>query len=144
MEPRISLVTLGVSDLARSRRFYEEGLGWPASSSSNEAIVFFQAGGLIVSLYGLDVLAKDANLDRVKEARAFGGITLSHNLAEREDVDGLLEEARAAGAEILKPAHDTFWGGYSGCFADLDGHVWEIAWNPHFALAEDGSIRLPE
>ena len=144
MDPRISLVTLGVADFGRARRFYEEGLGWPASSSSNEAIVFFQAGGLIVSLYGLDVLARDANLDRVKEAGVFGGIALSHNLPERGDVDRLLEEARAAGAEVMKPAHDTFWGGYSGCFADPDGHVWEIAWNPHFALAEDGSIRLPD
>jgi catechol 2,3-dioxygenase-like lactoylglutathione lyase family enzyme len=144
MEPRISLVTLGVADLARARRFYEEGLGWPVSSSSTESIVFFQAGGLIVSLYDLEVLAKDANLDRVKDARAFGGIALSHNVAERGGVDRLLEEARAAGAEVLKPAHDTFWGGYSGCFADPDGHVWEIAWNPHFTLAEDGSMRLPE
>ena len=144
MEPRISLVTLGVADLGRARRFYEEGLGWPASPMSNEAIVFFQAGGLIVSLYGLDDLARDANLEKVKDGRAFGGIALSHNLPEREDVDRLLEDARRAGAEVLKPAHDTFWGGYSGCFADPDGHVWEIAWNPHFTLAEDGSVLLPD
>ena len=144
MEPRISLVTLGVADLVRARRFYEEGLGWPASSASNEAIVFFQAGGLIVSLYGLDDLARDANLEKVKDGRAFGGIALAHNLPEREDVDRLLEDARQAGAEVLKPAQDTFWGGYAGYFADPDGHLWEIAWNPHFTLTEDGSMRLPD
>ena len=145
MEPRISLVTLGVEDLARARRFYEEGLGWPAAPMSNEAIVFFQAGGLIVSLYGLESLAGDANLKMVKDEGAFGGIALSHNLPKREDVDRLLEVARrGAGAEVLKPAQDTFWGGYAGCFTDPDGHVWEIAWNPHFPLAEDGSVRLPD
>ncbi len=143
MEPRISLVTLGVADLARARRFYEEGLGWPASPMSNDTIVFFQAGGLIVSLYGLDDLARDANLEKVKDGRAFGGIALSHNLPERGDVDRLLEDARRAGAEVLKPAHDTFWGGYAGYFADPDGHLWEIAWNPHFTLADDGSVLLP-
>ena len=144
MDPRISLVTLGVSDLARARRFYEDGLGWPASQMSNDTIVFFQAGGLIVSLYGLDDLARDANLEQVRDDRAFGGIALAHNLPERGDVDRLLEDARRAGAEILKPAHDTFWGGYAGYFADPDGHVWEIAWNPHFPLADDGSVRLPD
>jgi catechol 2,3-dioxygenase-like lactoylglutathione lyase family enzyme len=139
MEPRISLVTLGVADMARARRFYE-ALGWRASGPS-EGVTFFQAGGMILSLYGRDALAEDAHLP--PGASGFGGITLAYNVHERADVDHVLGEAKAAGATILKPGEDVFWGGYSGYFADPDGHPWEVAWNPHFPLAEDGSIRLP-
>ena len=140
MEPRISLVTLGVADMARARRFYE-ALGWRASGPG-EDVTFFQAGGMILSLYGRAALAEDAHLPA--EGAGFGGATLGYNVRERADVDRTLDEARAAGATILKPAEDVFWGGYSGYFADPDGHPWEVAWNPHFPILDDGTIRLPE
>jgi catechol 2,3-dioxygenase-like lactoylglutathione lyase family enzyme len=140
MEPRISLVTLGVADMGRARRFYE-ALGWRASGPG-EGVTFFQAGGMILSLYGRAALAEDAHL--LAEGAGFGGATLGYNVRERADVDRTLEEARAAGATILKPAEDVFWGGYSGYFADPDGHPWEVAWNPHFPILDDGTIRLPE
>lgn len=140
MEPRVSLVTLGVADMARARRFYE-ALGWRASGPA-EGVTFFQAGGMILSLYGRDALAEDAHLP--PGGSGFGGITLAYNVRERGDVDRVLAEAHAAGAAILKPGEDVFWGGYSGYFADPDGHPWEVAWNPFFPLAEDGSIRLPD
>jgi catechol 2,3-dioxygenase-like lactoylglutathione lyase family enzyme len=140
MEPRVNLVTLGVADMARARAFYE-ALGWQASGPG-EGVTFFQAGGMILSLYGRAELAEDARLP--VGVGGFGGITLGHNVRDRADVDRTLAEAKAAGATILKPAGDVFWGGYSGYFADPDGHPWEVAWNPHFPLAGDGSIRLPD
>jgi len=139
MEPRLSLVTLCVTDMARARRFYE-ALGWRASGPA-EGVTFFQAGGMIVSLYGRAEQAADANLPA--EGSGFGGIVLAHNVRERADVDRVLDEAAAAGATILKPGHDIFWGGYVGYFADPDGHPWEVAWNPGFTILEDGSVRLP-
>ncbi len=139
MEQRLSLVTLGVRDMAKSRAFYEK-LGWQADEKAgNEQVTFFQLGGIILGLYGLDALAKDAHQT---PGSGFGGITLAHNARTKDEVDALLAEAQAVGARILKPAEDVFWGGYSGYFADLDGHAWEIAWNPFFPIAEDGSIRL--
>ncbi len=139
MEPRISLVTLGVADMARARRFYE-ALGWRASGAG-EGVTFFQAGGMILSLYGRAELAADAHLPDTRTG--FGGITLAYNVRDRADVDRTLDEAKEAGATILKPAEDVFWGGYSGYFADPDGHPWEVAWNPHFPIQDDGTIRLP-
>ena len=140
METRLSMVTLGVADLARAREFYEHGLGWKASAISNDEIVFFQAGALIVALYGREALAADAKL--LPPADGFGGIALAHNVRVREEVDALLAEAERAGARLLKPAQKADWGGYSGCFADPDGHVWEVAWNPGFAITDDGATRL--
>lgn len=140
MEPRLSLVTLGVTNLARSRAFYER-LGWRASSASSDAIVFFQAGGMALALYPRADLAKDARL--AAEGSGFGGITLAYNTRTRDEVDRLLAEAAAAGAAILKPAEEASWGGYSGYFADPDSFPWEVAWNPGFLLAEDGSLHLP-
>ena len=140
MEQRISIITLGVADLERSRSFYER-LGWRRSMSETEGIVFFQAGGIALALYPRAELAKDANL--ASEGRGFGGITLAWNARSRDEVDAVLAEAKAAGAVILKPAHEAFWGGYSGYFADPDQFLWEVAWNPSFPIAEDGSIRLP-
>jgi hypothetical protein len=134
-------VTLGVANLERSREFYEQ-LGWRRSMAKAEGIVFFQAGGMALALYPRWELAKDANI--VEEGRGFGGITLAYNARSREEVDAVLNEAAAAGAKILKPAQDAFWGGYSGYFSDPDGFPWEIAWNPSFAIAADGSIRLPD
>ena len=140
-EPRVSLITLGVADLVRARDFYENGLGWTASSASQGDVVFFQAGALAIALFPRRLLSEDAGVPA--EGAGFGGITLAHNVREPADVDRLLVVAEAAGATITKPAQDAFWGGRTGYFADPDGHLWEVAWNPHFAIAEDGALRLP-
>jgi uncharacterized protein len=140
MEQRISLITLGVSDLQRSRRFYEH-LRWKPSNAKAEEIVFFQAGGIALALYPRSSLAKDANL--TSDGYGFGGITVAYSTRTREEVDAVLAQAEAAGAKLLKPAQEAFWGGYSGYFADPDGFIWEVAWNPFFPIAEDGSIRIP-
>ncbi len=142
MEPRISLVTLGVADLERSVRFYRDGLGWPLSSASAGDVAFFRTGGAVLALYPRSLLAADAHLS--SGAPGFGGITLAHNVASREQVDAVLAEAAAAGAVILKPAQEAEWGGYTGYFADPDGHPWEVAWNPYFPLGPDGSVQLPK
>ena len=139
MEQRMSLVTLGVADLRRARRFYENGLGWKPGFASEE-VVFFETGGPIIALWNRRDLAADARLD--DDESTFGGIALAHNVRSRGDVDAVLAEAAAAGAAILKSAEDTAWGGYSGYFADLDGHLWEVAWNPSWRIAENGSVRL--
>jgi hypothetical protein len=142
MEPRIHIVTLGVADVARAARFYEEALGFRKSSASNEHIAFFALNGLVLGLYGRDALAKDANLAPTP-AGGFGGVTLAHNVRAREDVDRVLAEVAAKGARILKAAEDAFWGGRSGYFADPDGHPWEVAHNPFFPFGEDGSLKMP-
>ena len=140
MEQRVSIITLGVADLERSRAFYER-LGWRRSMAQTEGIVFFQAGGMALALYPRPELARDANV--AADGHGFGGITLAYNTRTRAEVDSVLNEAVAAGAKIVKPAEEAFWGGYSGYFSDPDGFLWEVAWNPSFAIAEDGSIRLP-
>jgi uncharacterized glyoxalase superfamily protein PhnB len=142
MEQRLSLITLGVTDLARARRFYEQGLGWHSSSASTEQVAFFQTGGMVLALYGKTALARDAHLSH--EGTGFGGITLAYNVRQQEEVEAILAEAQAAGATILKPAQETDWGGYAGYFADPDGYPWEVAWNPYWELREDGSLRLPQ
>jgi catechol 2,3-dioxygenase-like lactoylglutathione lyase family enzyme len=139
MEQRLSLVTLGVADLERSRRFYEDGLGWRRGNNHAE-VVFYQIGGAVLALWRRDALAQDAHL--ADAGSGFGGIALAYNARTREEVDAVLAEAEAAGAKILKPAEHAFWGGYSGYFADPDGHVWEVAWNPEWTIADDGSVRL--
>ncbi len=139
MEQRLSVVTLGVADLERSRRFYEEGLGW-RRGNDHAKVVFFQLGGSVLALFGRDALAADARVS--PEGQGFGGITLAYNTRSREEVDRVLAEAAAAGATILKPAEDMFWGGYCGYFADPDGHPWEVAWNPDWTVEADGSVRL--
>jgi predicted lactoylglutathione lyase len=141
MEQRISIITLGVADLNRSRDFYEQ-LGWRRSMADNEGIVFFQAGGMALALYPREELAKDANV--LPEGQGFRGVTMAFNARSRAEVDLVLEEANAAGAKILKPAQEAFWGGYSGYFSDPDGLLWEVAWNPFFPIAEDGSIQIPD
>lgn len=141
MEQRISLITLGVADLARSRRFYEEGLGWRASSASAGDVVFFQAGGMALGLWPRALLAEDAHVE--DPGGSFSGIALAHNVREREQVAQVLARAEAAGGTLLKPAQDTDWGGHAGYFADPDGHPWEVAWNPHFPLDAEGSLHLP-
>jgi uncharacterized protein len=141
MEQRLSIVTLGVIDLAGSRQFYER-LGWRASSASSDGIVFFQAGGMALALYPRHELAKDARV--AAEGRGFPGLTLAYNARTRPEVDAVLAEAVAAGAKLLKPAEEAFWGGYSGYFADPDGFLWEVAWNPFFVIAADGALQLPK
>jgi catechol 2,3-dioxygenase-like lactoylglutathione lyase family enzyme len=141
MEPRVSLITLGVADLARARAFYEK-LGFRASAASQGDVVFFQAGALALSLYPRESLAEDAQV--AAEGSGFTGLTLAHNVRAKEDVAAVLAEAERAGGRILKPAQDVFWGGHSGYFTDPDGHLWEVAWNPFFELAADGALKLPD
>lgn len=138
MEQRVSLITLGVSDLARSRSFYE-GLGWRTNAEADAAIAFFQASGAIVALWDRRKLADDT---AVTDGGGWGGITLAHCVNSPEAVDAVLAEADAAGAGIARPAGPTFWGGYSGVFVDPDGHAWEVAHNPHWTLRDDGSVEL--
>jgi len=141
MEQRISLVTLGVTNLKRSSAFYER-LGWRRAITQGEGIVFFQAGGMALALYPRSELAKDANV--APEGHGFNGISLAYNTRSHAEVDSVLEDAATAGATVLKPAQEAFWGGYSGYFSDPDGFLWEVAWNPFFPIAEDGSIRIPD
>ncbi|HRW38263.1 MAG: VOC family protein [Acidimicrobiales bacterium] len=140
MEPRISLVTLGVADLARARSFYE-ALGWVGQEV--QGTVFVQAGPLALVLWGRAELAADSGIDDVG-TDGFGGVALAHNVRQRAEVDAIVEVARAAGAAVTREPAETFYGGYAACFTDLDGHVWEVAHNPGFALAEDGSLLLPD
>ena len=139
MDQRISLITLGVTDLKRSRDFYER-LGWKPSNVNAEEIVFFQTGGMALALYPRVSLAKDANVS--SDGYGFGGITLAYNTRTREEVDLVLTQAEAAGAKLLKAAKEAFWGGYSGYFADPDSFFWEVAWNPFFPIDKDGNIRI--
>jgi uncharacterized protein len=138
MEQRLSMVTLGVADLDRSRRFYTD-LGWRRGNDDAE-VVFFQAGHMVLGLWSRGSLAEDARIPAA--GSGFSGITLAYNTRTREEVDAVLAEATAAGATIPKPAEDTFWGGYAGYFADPDGHLWEVAWNPYWTIADDGGVGL--
>lgn len=138
MEQRISIVTLGVRDIASARRFYEE-LGWRGQEV--DETVFFQAGGQAVVLWARDKLAADAGVD--DDGSTFGGIVLAHNVRSRHDVDALVDRAATAGATVTRPPSDTFYGGYAGCFQDPDGHLWEVAFNPGFPLDEHGNLTVP-
>ncbi len=140
MEQRLSIVTLGVTDLKRSKDFFER-LGWKPSSASSSDIVFFQAGSMALALFPWHELAKDANVP--ESGDGFRRISFAYNVRTRNEVDSVLAEARSAGARIVKPAQEAFWGGYSGYFADLDDFLWEVAWNPFFPIGEDGAIHLP-
>lgn len=143
MEPRVSLITLGVSDLQRSLRFYRDGLGLPTTWVGGTGVVFFKTQGVRLALYPLEDLAKDIGGEFIGHPiPKFSGITLAHNVRERAEVDAVLERAAAAGARIEKPAQDTFWGGYAGYFSDPDGHVWEVAWGAFWFLG-DGSLDIP-
>jgi uncharacterized protein len=137
MEQRISILTLGVKDLARSRQFYADGLGWKPVYEDKQ-IVFFQAGGMIFGLFLAAELAKDFNADPASFGRA--PIAMGYNVHTKDEVDPLIARALTAGASLLKPAHDAVWGGYSGYFADPDGFAWEIAWNPAWKLDADGTV----
>ncbi|HEY7002733.1 MAG TPA: VOC family protein [Gaiellaceae bacterium] len=139
MDQRVSLITLGVADLQRAREFYE-ALGWRSGAAPADDVVFFQAGGMILALWGRDQLAEDST---VTDPGGWGGITLAYNVGSPEEVDAVVEEARAAGAEIGREPEATFWGGYSAVFIDPDGHPWEVAHNPHWTITPDGATVLP-
>ncbi len=140
MDQRVSLITLGVADVPAARAFYER-LGWHGQEV--EETVFFQAGGMVVVLWGRDKLAQDCGISD-EETGGFGGVALAHNVRSEAEVDEIIVAAEAAGATVTRPAARTFYGGYAGVFTDLDGHAWEIAHNPGFPFGEDGSITVPE
>src|SRR5262245_47761433 len=140
MDQRITLITLGVTDVARARSFYE-ALGWRGQEL--EETVFLQAGGSALVLWGRDKLAADCGIAD-DNATGFGGIALAHNVRSQAEVDEIMGVAEQAGATITRPPASTFYGGYAGVFTDLDGHAWEIAHNPGFTLADDGSLTLPD
>ncbi len=141
MRPRLHLVTLGVKDLEASLNFYQNGLGWQPSSASQGDVAFFQLGGVVLALYPRCKLAEDAMVPA--EGSGFSGITLGYNARSREEVDEVLATVKKLGATVVKRAADVFWGGYSGYFADLDGHLWEVAWNPYFEFDQNDHLKLP-
>jgi predicted lactoylglutathione lyase len=141
MQPRLTLVTLGVSDLVRARAFYE-AWGWKASSASQPDVAFFQANGLALALWGRADLAKDVGIE--DKPTGFAAVSLAYNARSKQEADEVYALAIAAGAKDIKPLHDVFWGGYSGYFTDPDGHLWEVAWNPAFPLDEEGHMFLPD
>jgi len=134
------VITLGVGDLARARRFYA-ALGWTPATSPTDDVVFFQSGGMILGLWDRAMLASDS---AVEDTGGWGGVTLAYNVTSPTEVDATIAEARAAGARIGREPAETFWGGYSGVFIDPEGHPWEVAHNPGWTLLADGSVRLPE
>jgi len=140
MEQRVTLITLGVADLDASRSFYER-LGWKRSVAAAEGVAFFQAGGVVLALYPRTDLARDLGV--AFDPPAACPISVAQNVRSRDEVDRILAEAVAAGAKLLKPGADVFWGGYVGYFADPDGFTWEVAWNPYFPLDAEGRIALP-
>jgi catechol 2,3-dioxygenase-like lactoylglutathione lyase family enzyme len=140
MEQRLSLVTLGVRDLARSRKFYE-AMGWRAAKMKAEDVVFFQVGGIVIALWGREDLASDAGV--ADAPTGFAAVALAYNTRDKAEVDAVLARAADSGGRVVKPAQQAFWGGYQGYFADPDGHLWEVAWNPEFRIDEAGNVRLP-
>ncbi|MFO0675939.1 MAG: VOC family protein [Polyangiaceae bacterium] len=144
MDPRINLLTLGVSDIARARAFYRDGLGWKTAPGSSDEVVFFDLGGFVLGLFGHRALAEDAKLDPgpAPSPKAFRGMSIAHNCRSKKEVDDAMAAALRAGATLVKAAEDVFWGGYSGYFADPDGHLWEVAWNPHWTMLADGRLSL--
>lgn len=140
-EAMLTLVTLGVSDLARGIAFYE-ALGFRRKASKADGVGFFQAGAVILAVWPLEELVKDVNA--AAHAGGFRGVALAWNCRSSDEVDAAIERARKAGGSVPKPAQRTFWGGYAGYFADPDGHLWEVAHNPHWPLGADGRLTLPD
>jgi uncharacterized protein len=138
MEPRLTLITLGVADVARSRAFYS-ALGFEEPGEQRPEVAFLPAGGVILALWGRAELAEDSVMT---DGGGWGGVTLAHNVRSPEEVDAVLADAERAGATIGRPGAETFWGGYSGLFIDPDGHPWEVAHNPHWELDDEGRVRL--
>lgn len=140
MRQKLNIITLGVTDLEKSLNFYEKGLGWKKSSSSNENIAFFPLGGIVLGLYGRHELAEDITIP--EEGKGFSGITLAYNTKSEKEVDEVLVEVEKLGAEIIKPAQKVFWGGYSGYFKDPDGHIFEVAFNPFWEFDASDNLLL--
>ena len=138
MDQRLSLITLGVTDLARARTFYE-ALGWHTNAAPDDDVVFFQAVGMVVALWGRDKLAEDSGLE---DSGGWGGMTLAYNTRSPAEVDEVIEQARAAGAAIPREPGETFWGGHSAMFVDPDGHPWEVANNPRWTIGDDGAVTI--
>jgi uncharacterized protein len=138
MKQRVNLITLGVTDLTRARRFYE-ALGWSTNAAPDDDVAFFQAGEMVVALWDRARLAEDSC---VEDGGGWGGVTLAINVASPGEVDAITDEARAAGAQIGREPAETFWGGYSSVFVDPDGHPWEVAHNPRWTVTEEGGVRL--
>jgi catechol 2,3-dioxygenase-like lactoylglutathione lyase family enzyme len=141
MDQRLTVITLGVADVARARRFYCDGLGWTVAPGSSDDIVFIPVGTIVLALYPRPLLAEDAGAAAV--GGGFDGVTLAQNVRSKAEVDAALARAVAAGAQLARPAQEVFWGGYSGYFLDPDGHAWEVAYNPHWGLSPDGRVLLP-
>jgi len=133
------MVTLGVSDLSKSRSFYEGGLGW-RRGNEEEKVTFYQVGSMLLGLYNREELAADAKVSA--DGDGFRGVALAYNTRSKEEVDVVLDEVVKAGGKLVKAAEDVFWGGYSGYFSDPDGHLWEVAWNPFWTIGDDGSVSL--
>lgn len=140
MNQHLHLVTLGVRDFEVSKRFYTETLGWKPSSSSGEDVTFFQAGGVVLSVYSREKLAEDAVVSA--EGSGFSGVTLAYNTGSESEVDEIINDLRSKGVKILKEPQKVFWGGYSSYFADPDGNCWEVAYNPFFPFDENGNLKL--
>ncbi len=140
MDQHLHIITLGVRDLDTSKRFYAETLGWKLSSTSDEGIAFFQAGGVVLALFPRQELAKDALVS--SEGNGFAGFTLAHNAHSEAEVDEIIRDLKAKGVKILKQPQKVFWGGYSSYFADPDDHLWEVAYNPFFPFDEEGNLKL--
>lgn len=142
MDPRITLITLGVSDLPRAVHFYRDGLGWPTTYEEGGPVAFFITAGTRLSLYPIDDLAADISTDLQPKGGHFPGFTLAHNVHTKEEVAEVLALAERAGGRIVKAAQDAFWGGHSGYFSDPDGYYWEVAWNPGLPLDNNGFMNL--
>ncbi len=138
MKPSLSLVTLGVTDFRRSLRFYQQGLGWKTDAEPDDTVAFFQLSGLVLGLFPREELAKDAHVDA--EGSGFRGISLAHNVGSEVEADAVFQQALDAGATVVKKPEKVFWGGYSGYFADPDGFLWEVAYNPFWTLTDDGRV----
>lgn len=143
MEPRISIITLGVDDLERSLKFYRDGLGFPTTWSADKGVIFFQTRGTCLALYPRDKLAEDVASDHPNQRGSFSGIALAHNTRQKDEVDQVLAKAEAAGGKIEKPGQPTFWGGYGGYFSDPDGYLWEVAYGEMWEFNADGSLVIP-
>jgi catechol 2,3-dioxygenase-like lactoylglutathione lyase family enzyme len=140
MNQHLHLVTLGVRDFETSRKFYTDTLGWKPSSSSGEDVTFFQAGGMVLSIYQREKLAEDAQIE--PEGNGFAGFTLAYNAQSESEVDEIIGDLKSRGVKILKQPQKVFWGGYSSYFADPDGNCWEVAYNPFFPFDENGNLKL--
>lgn len=142
MRQKLNLITLGVTDFQRALNFYEKGLGWKKSSASQDDIAFFPLEGVVLALFPRELLAEDAMTS--PEGSRFSGITISYNAKSEEEVDNVLIEVEKLGGTIIKPAQKVFWGGYSGYFKDLDGHIFEVAYNPFWEFDENDNIMVPD